>query len=767
MPGPAEPGDDDAPGTRRAGRGRIGDARRYTPRGRTVREQPRAADPFRPALRVVDGESPDAPARRRPARQRPAAPPTDEDPDEGDDDAPAPRAARVRRGPAAPRPRPAATPPAGAAPAKPTAGRSTAASTGTRSTGTRTGTRGAGSRKAAVRSAGTREPAAGSAAQPRPAPRPAAPRRRPAARRPAPPKLGDPPRRLRLATFLALAMFAVVGVRLVGLQVTDASAFARDGLRSRLDSVPLPAKRGAILDRSGAVLARSVEARYIYADPSKVEDPAAVARLLTPLLGVASSALLPKLTPHARDDGRPAEFEYLQRGVTPETAAQVAALRLVGVHTAHDERREVPGHDLAANLIGFTGADLDGLEGMEAKFDSLLRGRDGERVFERGADGGSYESMAIPGGYQKETPAQPGSSLRLTLDRDLQFHAQRTLFQHMNSVGATWAAAVVLDPATGEVVAQASYPTYDAADPLRQPAKAREDQATSAVVDPGSVHKALVLGAALQEGAIRPDTAVEIGPTITKGDTQFADTHPYYRPRDVSLAGILAYSSNVGTIKIADRLGAPKLYEYQRRFGLGKPTGVGVPGEAAGLVQPPERWSPSSYGSVPIGHGVAATPVQVAAAYAAIANNGTWIQPHLVREVIGPDGKVRPGPPPVRRAVLNSANAAALRHAMEAVVSVRGATGNGAAVRGYRVAGKTGTGKQVVDSRYTPGEVASFVGMAPAEAPRFVVAVFAHTPGGEGGAVAAPAFRDIMAFALTRAKVPPTTVRPPTFVFFP
>ncbi|GGJ85527.1 hypothetical protein GCM10010123_14020 [Pilimelia anulata] len=798
MARPSDPRDDaDAP-ARRGGRGGISDARRYTPRGRTVREQAqRAGDPARPALRVVDGAGPDAPVRTR----RPARPGSghDDDPGPADGGAHDERATRTAaRG--APRPRPAAgrrgradddeaedAGPRRAAPRRPTADRAAPRATpadratadrsaARTATGARTGTAGrtdpAGRAGAKGRAAGARSGSAAAARQ-----RLAAhPRRRPLAgiarklrdrRSAAPPRLGDPRRRLRLATVLALAMFVVVGVRLVGLQVTDASAFARDGLRSRLDRVPLPAKRGAIIDRAGAVLARSVEARYVYADPTQVADPAAAGRLLSPLLGVAQSELLPKLIPHARDDGRPAEFEYLQRGVSPDVAARVADLKLAGVHTAHDERREVPGHDVAANLIGFTGADLDGLEGMEARYDNLLRGRDGEWVFERGADGGQYENLAIPGGYQKQTPAQPGSALRLTLDRDVQFHTQRTLYQHMSRVRATWAAAVVLDASNGEVVAQASYPTYDAADPLRQPARAREDQATSAVVDPGSVHKALVLGAALQEGAIRADAAIEIGPTIKKGDQVFADTHPYYRPRRVSLAGIMAYSSNVGTIKIADRLGAAKLYEYQRRFGLGRATGVGVPGEAPGLVQPPDRWSGSAYGSVPIGHGVAATPVQIAAAYGAIANNGTWIQPHLIKEVIAPDGTVKPGPRPTVRAVLNPANAAVVRRAMEAVVSVRGATGTAAAIRGYRVAGKTGTGKQVVDSKYTPGEVASFVGMAPANAPRYVVAVFAHTPGGEGGAVAAPAFRDIMSFTLSRNKVPPTLSRPPTFVFYP
>jgi cell division protein FtsI (penicillin-binding protein 3) len=565
---------------------------------------------------------------------------------------------------------------------------------------------------------------------------------------------------------VALLMFATIGVQLIKLQVTDAPAYAREGLRDRLTEKVLTAPRGAIYDRTGAALAHSVEARYVYADPTLVKDPPRVAAALSPVLGVAASELLPSLRPHKRPDGQAAQFEYLQRGVNLETADKIMAMNLPGINVAEDERREVPGHDVAANLIGFVGSDLNGLEGMEARYDELLRGRNGMLVYERGRDE-EYQFAEIPGGYRKETPAQPGSSIKLTIDRDVQFSVQRILFAHLPKVRATYGAAVVLDARTGEVLAQASYPTYDAASPLKFEPSEREDVASSVVVDPGSVHKALVIGAALEEGAIKPDSTVVVGPRVVKGDEPFRDTHPNYKPRAMSLAGILAYSSNVGTIKIADLLGAQKLYDYQLRFGLGKATGVGVPGESQGLVQPPANWSRSSYGSIPIGHGVAVTPLQMAAAYGAIANDGTWVQPHLVKAVMEPDGQERPTAPPQTRRVLAPANAAALRQMMEAVVAVPDATGTTARIAGYRVAGKTGTGAQVVAGRYVKGEVASFVGMAPADNPRFVVAVFAHTPGGGGGVIAGPAFAEIMSYTLGRFKVPPTGTRPPKFVLYP
>ncbi|GAA2517297.1 peptidoglycan D,D-transpeptidase FtsI family protein [Pilimelia columellifera] len=727
MPRSSEPPVDGGDPPRRAPRRGLGDARSYTPRGRALREQPRSgsadgpsgrsADPFRPALRVLDGGE----ARSRSGRAAPK--PSDDEP----------RGAGRRV--AAPR------------------GAARAAATATDRT---PGQRGRAADSPPRRGAKTGAPSPRSrvAGRTRRAPGP-------------PPTLGDPRRRLRLATVLVLAMFAALGVRLVAVQVGGASDMARDGLRLRLTTVALPAERGSITDRHGAVLAHSVESRLVYVDPALVKDPDAAAKTLAPLLGVPVSQLLPKVQKHTLPDGRESRYAELKGGLPRQLAEKVMALGIEGVQVAADERREVPGHDLAANLIGFVGDERFGLEGLEARYDELLRGRPGELEYETGASNGSYSKTEIPGGYRRETPAQPGSSLRLTIDRDVQFHAQRTLYEHMRSVRADWGAAVVLDARNGEVLSQVSYPTYDAADPIRYPAEDREDRASAAVVDPGSVHKALVMGAALQEGVLRPDMSIMVGPTIKKGDQVFRDTHPNYKPRAMSLAGIMAYSSNVGTIRIADELGAQKLYEYQKAFGLGRATGEGVAGEAEGLVQPPSRWSGSSYGSVPIGHGVAVTPVQMAAAYGAIANDGTWVQPHLIREVLAPDGKARPAIPVATRRVLSPENAAAVRQALEAVVSVEGATGTAAAIRGYRVAGKTGTGAQVVGGRYVASEVASFVGMAPAENPRFVIAVFARSSGGGGGAVAAPAFRDIMSFVLSRSKTPPTLTPPPRFVLYP
>jgi cell division protein FtsI (penicillin-binding protein 3) len=259
-----------------------------------------------------------------------------------------------------------------------------------------------------------------------------------------------------------------------------------------------------------------------------------------------------------------------------------------------------------------------------------------------------------------------------------------------------------------------------------------------------------------------------VGPKIVKAGKDYRDTHPEYKDRPMTIPGILARSSNVGTIKIADLLGKDKVVEYQRRFGLGQPTGEGLPGEASGDVLPANKWTGTSPGSIPTGNGVATTAIQMAAVYATIANDGLWVQPHLVRATVAPNGKITPAAPPQTRRVLDPQHAVELRQMLEGVVTLDDATGKQAAIPGYRVAGKTGTSQLVENGAYTTGTVVSFIGMAPADAPRYVVSVIAHVPGaGSGGSVAAPAFQDMMTFTLSRFGVLPTGTTPPKLSVYP
>ncbi|MCO8278020.1 penicillin-binding transpeptidase domain-containing protein [Actinoplanes sp. TRM 88003] len=749
---------DETTDRRSRGFGGIGDARAYTPRGRTVAERdqrtrsPRAgrtSDPFRPALQVLDGGQPPRRGRATAEPEAPAEPKKKDkkqqpprsrrpEPDHDDDELDRRRGGRptARTGSAtrtvADKPRARTTAAKPARPGRITASPRTPGKPGTRRTvsGPRV--------DRAVRAVAE------------------------------PPKLANSTRRLRVGAVLALSLFVMIGIRLVILQVAASPEDANRLMElreSRLADVRLPAPRGSILDRDGTVLAHSVEARYVGVDPKLVKDPAQTAAILAPVLGVQQSKLVPLMTRHNRPGGGESRFEFLAQGVDISTGNRIRAMKLPGIVIKEDERRDVPNADLAANLIGFTGADNSGLEGLEARYDSLLRGADGSRKFEIGA---GDLNKPIPGGYEKFVEPQPGTSLQLTIDGDLQYEVQRILAEQMEQVKATIGGAVVIDVKTGEVVAQASYPAYNAAKPGDFTPTEREDVPSSIVADPGSIHKAFIFGAALQEGHIKPDSVLTIGPALERGGYRFQDGHMQKKGTKMTMPGLLAYSSNVGTILIADMLGKDKVIEYQQKFGLGKSTNEGMPGEAEGKILGPDEWSGSASGSVPIGMSVDATLVQMAAGYAAIANDGEYIQPHLIKAMIsGQGGKVTAAPAPERHRVLDPHVAAELRLMMEAVVDNKGGTGTQAAVPGYRVAGKTGTGKRLIDGQYTSANYGSFIGMAPADNPRYVIAVSADVPKGTGGDVAAPAFAKMMSFALLHGRVPPSSTKAPTFKIHP
>jgi cell division protein FtsI (penicillin-binding protein 3) len=556
---------------------------------------------------------------------------------------------------------------------------------------------------------------------------------------------------------IVLVLFTVIAARLVQLQMVDGQAYAAEALKQRLTPVTLLASRGSILDANGVALARSAEARYVYADPTMVKDRDATAAKLSPLLGVPRSKLVAEMKPSRLANGVPQRFVYLARGVDIPTGDRVEALDLPGIGVRPDQTRQVAGHDLAANLIGYTGWDQSGLAGLESEYNSLLKGTDGKSVYEAGPDG-----QEIPNGYHHTTAAKDGSSLQLTIDSDVQFEAQQALYEKLHGTGADMGAAVVLDVKTGAVVAQASYPGYDAGNPAASTAAQRVDQASQSVVEPGSIEKAITIGAALDKGVIKPSSTFKIPYTIYKGGVAFPDAYWHQDGVEITVPGIFAYSSDVGTITVADKLGAQNLYDYQKLFGLGQPTGEGMPAEASGIVQPPSNWSASSYGSVPIGYSVAVTPIQMAAAYLAIANDGEYIQPHLVEDTIAPDGTKTPAPAPKKHRVMSPKVAQEERQAMISTTTVQKATAVKAAIPGYLTAGKTGTGQRVVNNHYQAGNVESFIGMTPANNPRYVVAVFEHGGNGEGENMT-PVFKDIMSFTLGHFGVPPDGDKAPDF----
>ncbi len=534
-----------------------------------------------------------------------------------------------------------------------------------------------------------------------------------------------------------------VGYRLFDIQVADAAAYAARGEDQRLRRETLAAARGTIFDRDHHELAVTIDAVTVFADPREVTDPDFFASQLAPLTGEAYDVLVDRLS-------RDAAFVYVARQLDRRQAQLVQELGLQGIHFTEEPKRYYPAGDLAAQVVGFVGGDEGaGLEGVELQYDAILAGTPGELLVERDLRG-----RVIPQGRYAVTPPKPGADLVLTLDREIQFALQSALDTVVRSVEAEAATAVVVHVPTGEILAMGSAPTFDPNDLSRVDADAIRNRAVTDTFEPGSTQKLITVAAALEEGVFRPGDVLDVPETITIHDKEYEDVGKH--PPQLTIADIVTYSSNVGTILIQQELGNAMLHEYLSRFGFGQATGLDYPGEAAGVLRDPRDWCETTCGAnTAIGYRVSVTALQIAAAYAAVANDGVWIQPHLVREIIDVDGSRR-GAEPVVRPVLSTKTAAQLRVMLEGVVD-RG-TGTNAAVPGYRIGGKTGTTKKYDPELFYEHEdvVASFIGMGPISDPEVVVAVMIDTPaGGEfGGEVAAPVFAEIMAVALHQLGIP-------------
>ncbi len=550
-----------------------------------------------------------------------------------------------------------------------------------------------------------------------------------------------------MALCLLLSVFAG---RLVQIQGLEAPAYASSATNSRLQHEPRPALRGAILDADGIALATTVEARDVVADQTLVHDPAATAAQLSPLLGTDVSELTHRLTGTRR-------FVYLARQVGPDTWRAVSALQLPGVLSRKTARRVYPAREVAANLVGFVGADGRGLAGVEQSFDGLLAGRDGKAVYEVGAGG-----RRIPLGTLAEVEPEPGRTVALTIDRDVQWVAQEAITAAVRASAAESGTVVVLDVRTGDLLALATAPTFDPNRPAAAAGGDRGNRAISDVYEPGSTAKVLTAAAAIEEKVVRPDTPVTVPDELRRGGTRFSDSSPH-DTLQLTFTGVLAKSSNIGTILASERLAPEVLHRYLARFGIGGHLGLGLPGESAGILAPAAQWSASQNYTIRFGQGYSVTAVQLAAATAAVANNGVRVPPRVVRGWTDEHGRMTVAPAAPGTRVVSPATARSVVTMMEAVVG-EGGTAPNAAIPGYRVAGKTGTANRVDPrtGRYR-GYTASFIGMAPADAPRLVVAVTLQAPrrGRYGGRLAAPVFKEVMSFTLQNQRIPPTGTRPP------
>ena len=544
--------------------------------------------------------------------------------------------------------------------------------------------------------------------------------------------------RLRLLLLVILITFAALGARAAWLQTVRASSLARLAQSQTKFDLKLPASRGTIYDRLGTPLAIGEQATDVVADPLQISDPRHEARVAAKVLGLRFRQIYEALSDRSR------QFVYVERKAPPKLAATLSKRKLTGFTFQSDERRVYPQHTVAASVLGYAGTDNIGLGGLEFELNKVLSGTPGRATVVRDATGQAVNTI-------QNRPARDGRDVFLTLDSHIQANAEQVLEQTVRQWHAKDATAIVLDPHTGAILAMAQEPGYDANDyPGAFAHGLAIDHAVNDAFEPGSVFKVVTVGGALSEHKITPHTAFTLPYSIHVADRVIHDAE--IRPTErMTVAQILQRSSNVGAITIAERyLGESGLKKWMARFGFGRPTGIDFPKESPGIV--PKYWSGSTIGNVPIGQGVSVTSVQLASAYAAIANGGEWIEPHLVDHVLG-----EPRPPLHRRRILEPGVDQQLRTMLKGVVSDQG-TGELAAIPGYSVAGKTGTAQKPGPSGYVPGAyVATFVGMVPASNPRLVVLVSVDEPHGQiyGGTVAAPAFEQIASFDLQYLEVPP------------
>ena len=548
------------------------------------------------------------------------------------------------------------------------------------------------------------------------------------------------PRRIGLLFAVFLGLLAIAAIRAVYVGGIKGPSLRTAAATQQAAEVDVPARRGAIVDRRGVELAVTEPADDISVTPYLVKDPARTAAKLAPLLGQTEGELLKKLG--RRDTG----FVYLARAMPAKKSKQIRELKITGLEFTPSNRRIYPREWLASQVLGTVGTDGKGLSGLEYSKDELLRGSAGKRRIVRDALG---EAISV----RDPVRAQPGARLSLTLDAAIQDKVDEVL----RSVGAKYkpkgATALVMDPRNSELLAVANWPRVDANNVEDMPDYAKQNRAVGFNYEPGSTFKVVTVGGALEDGKVKSDTSFNLPPQIVVADRTIRESHPRGYVT-LSTKEILSQSSNVGSVMIGQRLGRKRFDHWVRRFGFGKPTGADLPGEEGGQVLPLGKYSGSSMGNLPIGQGVSVTPMQMATAYAAIANGGILRPARIVRSINGTRTRMPEG-----RRVLKPQTSVALRQMLEGVLDPAG-TGSQAKINGYQLAGKTGTAEKVDPETglYSKSKyIASFVGFAPADKPRLLVAVMVDEPNGAiyGGEVAAPAFQQITSFALNYLRIPP------------
>ncbi|HEY3069362.1 MAG TPA: penicillin-binding protein 2 [Gaiellaceae bacterium] len=545
-------------------------------------------------------------------------------------------------------------------------------------------------------------------------------------------------RRIRLLGAVFALVFAFALVRAGWLQAVRAPALDRLAASQHRETVDVPAHRGTIYDRVGLELAIGSPATTVYANPRQIRDPRTVAVAAGQELGLDPDKLYPLLADRSRG------FVYVARQADPQKAEALRRREIVGLGFYPEEKRVYPQRRVGASVVGYAGVDNKGLAGVELSLDRVLTGRRGEKTIVKDPFGRTLEVVA-------SRPGNDGHDVYLTIDHTIQGQVERILRETQERWAAKSASAVVMDPRTGGILALAVEPGYDANRFSKVPDDRKRDRAVTDTYEPGSTFKIVTISGALETGLVTPKTKYRLPYEIKVADRTIHDAEER-GTETMSVKQILSHSSNVGVVTIAEALGKERISDWIRRFGFGRRTGIEFPGETKGIVLPPGRWSGSTIGNVPIGQGIAVSALQTVAAYGAIANEGVWVQPHLVERIAGKQPSE-----PKRRRIMSAKTARQMRSMLHEVVEE--GTGTTAQVPGYRIAGKTGTAAKPDETggysnyRY----VASFVGFVPVKKPRLVILVTVDEPKGAiwGGVVAAPAFAEIAKFALQYLEVPP------------
>lgn len=571
--------------------------------------------------------------------------------------------------------------------------------------------------------------------------------------------------RVALIGVVLVAAWLGMAYKLVQVQVVQAADLADQGLSQRLESRELAPQRGKIFDRNGELLALTVESQSLFAVPGQVEEPLWVAQQIGLKLGVEPDVLYERLTSDR-------DFVYIDRQVEPVVAEEILALEIRGIYSVAEPTRIYPAGSVASHITGFVDIDGNGQEGIEYVYDTELRGEPGHALFERDLQG-----RPIPQGISEIVPAIPGVDLNTTIDLPLQYQAQQACLEALERTGAESCWIVALEVETGGVLAMAGAPVFDPTtrqtidprcDDAEDPVSCRlfSNFAVRGIYEPGSTQKLITFAAAIEEGEVGVGTVIpEVADVLELREDACRsiddDLHGCYRDfknhqtADMSVAEIFTRSSNVGSILVAEKLGQDRLIPYIESFGLGSVTGIDYSAEAQGLLNF-EAGCETCWASAAIGYSVAATPLQMAAAYAAVGNDGVWIQPHIVESSTDGDGEVESSDIDSHR-VISEGTALVMRELLAKVVAE--GTGQAAQVEGYRVGGKTGTANKLGDDgRYTEVTRASFVGLAPIVDPKVAIAVVIDSPTWDfrtGGASAAPVFATVMEQALHRLGISP------------